>query len=334
MDTHLHSKASDGLWTPAEVVKQAKLRGLKAIALTDHDTTIGVQEALDASVKEGIRVISGIEIDAEYKKKSIKVEDIELLGLNIDLLRIQDFVDKRADSRLKSLEAYVNNFNDYINSKEFGQKNDNMKYHLQNPSELSVDKIISWRNINDKYQNPRPFLSKMDIVNFLLEHFASPSEAIEKAKGGNRVYSGEFKDEYGFLFNEKEIKPSFSEAICAVKNARGFAILAHPGLSKGYNGGMIKEWEREERKWFSEHTEEFTPYHFVKELLIDGLDGVELYFYAGNDKAHAKIQDRINQYFGDMAKKLKIMTTYGSDCHGPKANGPLIGKFGSEKIYL
>ena len=334
MDTHLHSKASDGMWRPSELVQQAKDKGLEVIALTDHDTTFGVEEAVKKGNEIGVRVIPGIEIDAEYQSGDIKVKDIELLGLGINLTAIQPFVDERANDRLESLEAYISAFNKYIGSGKFQQSNQTMKYRLQDVSPLSVNKIISWRNNKDKYENPRPFLSKMDIINYLLEHFAVPSEEVEKAKKGNRTFSGEVKSEYGFLFEGKEKKPSFYEAIEAVRNARGKAILAHPGLSKGYKHGMIKEWEKSESEWFSESVQEFTPYHFVKDLVKHGLDGVELYNYSGSDKPHAEAQAKINQYFRKMAEKLGIIVTYGSDCHGPKGKGPLIGTFGSGKIYL
>jgi predicted metal-dependent phosphoesterase TrpH len=48
MDTHVHSLASDGLWTPSEVVKFAKFKGLKVIAVADQDTNYGLPEAKNA----------------------------------------------------------------------------------------------------------------------------------------------------------------------------------------------------------------------------------------------------------------------------------------------
>ncbi|WP_417046046.1 PHP domain-containing protein, partial [Enterocloster sp.] len=49
VDLHVHSDASDGTFTPTQVVELAKNAGLDAIALTDHDTTAGVDEALEAA---------------------------------------------------------------------------------------------------------------------------------------------------------------------------------------------------------------------------------------------------------------------------------------------
>jgi PHP domain. len=48
VDLHNHTTASDGLLTPSELVRYAKLKGLKAIAITDHDNTDGIDEAVKA----------------------------------------------------------------------------------------------------------------------------------------------------------------------------------------------------------------------------------------------------------------------------------------------
>jgi predicted metal-dependent phosphoesterase TrpH len=61
IDLHCHSTASDGLLPPARVVEAASAAGLAAIALTDHDTTAGLAEALVAGERLGVRVIGGCE---------------------------------------------------------------------------------------------------------------------------------------------------------------------------------------------------------------------------------------------------------------------------------
>lgn len=66
IDLHTHSAASDGSMTPAELVRHAKNCGLAAIAITDHDTTDGVEEALAEAEKSGIEVVPGVEISVDY----------------------------------------------------------------------------------------------------------------------------------------------------------------------------------------------------------------------------------------------------------------------------
>lgn len=66
-DLHTHSAASDGQYTPTELVELAKENGLHILALTDHDTVDGLTEAVCAGERLGVRVIRGIEFSArEY----------------------------------------------------------------------------------------------------------------------------------------------------------------------------------------------------------------------------------------------------------------------------
>lgn len=65
IDLHTHSTASDGTLTPTELVTLAKEVGLDAIALTDHDTLGGVDEAIAASKELGVEVIRGCELSLE-----------------------------------------------------------------------------------------------------------------------------------------------------------------------------------------------------------------------------------------------------------------------------
>jgi len=55
-DLHTHSSASDGQYAPAELVRLAKARGLEVLALTDHDTLSGLEEAIRMGAALGVRV--------------------------------------------------------------------------------------------------------------------------------------------------------------------------------------------------------------------------------------------------------------------------------------
>lgn len=79
VDLHVHSNKSDGSFTPAELVDYAIEKGLRAFALTDHDTTDGIEEALLAAKGKPIEVIPGIEFSSEYEG-----QDIHIVGLYID----------------------------------------------------------------------------------------------------------------------------------------------------------------------------------------------------------------------------------------------------------
>lgn len=103
IDLHVHSTYSDGTFSPAELVKEAVKNGISAFALTDHDTTDGIDEAIDAGGKAGIEVIPGIEISTSYKDK-----EIHIVGLFIDY-KNKEFHDaiyeeiKRRDARNRLL---------------------------------------------------------------------------------------------------------------------------------------------------------------------------------------------------------------------------------------
>ena len=71
-DLHTHSTASDGQYTPSELVRLARDRGIEALALTDHDTLDGLEEAAQAGKALGVRVIPGVELGAkEYRSLHI-----------------------------------------------------------------------------------------------------------------------------------------------------------------------------------------------------------------------------------------------------------------------
>ena len=79
VDLHSHSTASDGSRPPRAVVAAARAAGLSAIALTDHDTMAGVDEATDAGRQLGVRVVPGVELSAIDGEREVHV-----LGLHIE----------------------------------------------------------------------------------------------------------------------------------------------------------------------------------------------------------------------------------------------------------
>jgi len=79
-DLHIHSLHSDGVLTPAALVAMAARKGLLAIALADHDTVAGIDEALSAGACLEVEVIPAIELSVEFRG----LHDIHLLGYCID----------------------------------------------------------------------------------------------------------------------------------------------------------------------------------------------------------------------------------------------------------
>jgi predicted metal-dependent phosphoesterase TrpH len=79
-DLHCHSNISDGTMTPSDLVAHAASRGVKVLALTDHDDLDGLDEARAAAERHGIRFINGVEISVTWRKEVT----IHVVGLNVD----------------------------------------------------------------------------------------------------------------------------------------------------------------------------------------------------------------------------------------------------------
>jgi predicted metal-dependent phosphoesterase TrpH len=109
IDLHTHSRASDGNLSPSELIRAAKARGLTALALIDHDTIDGLEEAREEVVKQGIEFIPGIEFDIGYEPIAVGGE-FHLLGLGIDTIgpgfrdALAEIWRKREDRNLRILE--------------------------------------------------------------------------------------------------------------------------------------------------------------------------------------------------------------------------------------
>jgi len=67
-DLHNHTNASDGEYTPTELVRAARDLGLTAVGVTDHDTLNGLDEALAAGKEVGIRVVPGVEVSLRFRR--------------------------------------------------------------------------------------------------------------------------------------------------------------------------------------------------------------------------------------------------------------------------
>ena len=78
-DLHCHSTASDGVLTPTELVQRAHEQGVNVLALCDHDTVMGIDEAKLEADKLGIELINGVEISTNWEGRGIHI-----VGLNFD----------------------------------------------------------------------------------------------------------------------------------------------------------------------------------------------------------------------------------------------------------
>jgi predicted metal-dependent phosphoesterase TrpH len=109
IDLHTHSDESDGTFTPSEVVRRAAELGLDVVALTDHDTTAGLEEAGEAAREVGVELVPGVEFSAEYEGTSIHVlcywMDVSNEELQTELQRLRDDRFRRGEMMIEKLQA-------------------------------------------------------------------------------------------------------------------------------------------------------------------------------------------------------------------------------------
>ena len=78
IDLHVHTTASDGQYSPSEIIFKAKEKNLTAIAITDHDTIDGLEEGKKAAENAGIKFIPGVELNIKNP-----TGEFHLLGLGL-----------------------------------------------------------------------------------------------------------------------------------------------------------------------------------------------------------------------------------------------------------
>lgn len=166
IDLHVHSTASDGTMSPRQLVELAREKGLKAIAITDHDTASGYHEAALAGEELGIEVVPGIEISTKYGGP------IHILGYGIDpdseeLAPVLNWVVEDRDRRNRkmaklmaddglpvSYEDMQQRFGSVIGRPHFGQIL--VELGLAKSVNDAFDRFIEK---GQKYYMPRSFLS-------------------------------------------------------------------------------------------------------------------------------------------------------------------------------
>jgi hypothetical protein len=99
IDLHTHSSYSDGSFSPGQLVQLAKDKGLRAIALTDHDTVAGLEEAIAAGQELGVEVVPGVEISAQYPPGTMHILGYYLRPSHPELLTALEKLQKARAAR-------------------------------------------------------------------------------------------------------------------------------------------------------------------------------------------------------------------------------------------
>lgn len=109
IDLHVHTLASDGSDAPETVVRKAAAAGLRAVAITDHDTFAGLPEALAAGKTHGVEVVPGVELSTVWGG-----EEVHLLGyyMDTDNAALRALMTRATDERNARNETMVQRLHD------------------------------------------------------------------------------------------------------------------------------------------------------------------------------------------------------------------------------
>ncbi|MBJ6363294.1 PHP domain-containing protein [Paenibacillus sp. GCM10012307] len=193
-DLHAHTTVSDGTRTPAEVVQLAAEKGLAAVAITDHDTMGGVEEALAEGARLNITVVPGIEISTSASGK-----DIHILGY------YADWRDAKWQQRLELLGTGR------------GRRNEQIVEALRKHGiPITMNEVIAAAGrMEGRKSIGRPHIAAVLVGKGVV---STISEAFEQWIGSGKP---------GYA-NLPKVSPF--EAVEWIREAGGTSVIAHPGL--------------------------------------------------------------------------------------------------------
>jgi len=103
IDLHCHSTLSDGLLSPEELVAHAASKGVRVLALTDHDEVGGLARARAAAAEHGITLVNGVEISVTWKKRTLHIVGLRIDANHPELIHTFQQVHAARDMRAKQM---------------------------------------------------------------------------------------------------------------------------------------------------------------------------------------------------------------------------------------
>ncbi len=224
IDLHIHSQSSDGAFTAEEIFKEAKLRNIGFMSITDHDS-IGCQEtALALAEKAGIRYVSGVELNVTFSHPNYrqgKPVSLDFLGYQFDAKNkaLVDKLQQLAEYREERAAKILRNLNVEFEKEEIEQ----LTRHDFEGIQASVDGVLGRPHIAD-------YLVKKGIVQSRQEAF----------------------DKYLVQCNVPKFPLYLEETSKLVRNAGGKIVLAHPNDPHGTSLAKLTESLPEQTKIIEE----------------------------------------------------------------------------------
>ena len=193
VDLHVHSNKSDGTLTPAELVRYAASKGLKAMALTDHDTVEGLDEVLKTAkeTENAPEIVKGVELSTDLDGK-----DIHIVGLFID-------------HKNKGFEDYLSRFI-VLREKRNKDMCDALREGLQ--MDITIEKLTA--------AFPGSVMTRAHFARYMLDRgfIKSMDEAFDRWIGDGKPY----------YIPRNKVTPE--EGVEVILKAGGLPVLAHPIL--------------------------------------------------------------------------------------------------------
>jgi len=205
IDLHIHSNCSDGKLTVEEIVKEAKIRNIGLLSITDHDS-IGCQEkAMVLAKKNGIRYVSGVELNVTFshpKYQNGKSVSLDFLGYQFDVKNkeLKDKLQQIAEYREERAAKILDNINVEFGKEGIGKLTKNDFKEIQD----SVDGVLGRPHIAD-------YLVRKGVVRTRQEAF----------------------DKYLVKCDVSKYSLYIEEASRLVRNAGGKLVFAHPNDPHG-----------------------------------------------------------------------------------------------------
>ena len=276
IDLHVHTTASDGQYTPTDIIGMAAEKNIKIIAITDHDTVAGLEEGKKAAEKAGITLVQGLELNIDGSACNITGE-FHLLGLGFKQI---------SPSLIKITEELVNNR--YLRNKEIIKKIQAAGF------DLTLEEM------------------EADFPNTVLgrPHFAA--ELVKKKIVKTRQLAFDKYLAKGRPWYVNRIGANLDEAIQAIKDSGGHPVIAHP-MSLYLSWGKLPDALQNYYERGIEGLEAFHPGARVTECLrLEELGRKIGYFItAGSDFHGEKI--RSDRKLGYTCGGKKIEDKYWED---------------------
>lgn len=209
IDLHTHTNASDGLLSLEELVLQAEKAGLKALAITDHDTIQNAKRIPEIQPSTSIELIPGIEISV-YDNK-LEYIDLHVVGLFLDT------TNKDLISTLEVLEK---------------QREEQKKRIIEKLNQLGYAITYEQARAKAKGSFGRPHIAKV-LIETYPDEFPTIADVFDKLLDQGKPG---FMDRTAFF--------RLDQAIDLIHNANGVAILAHPDVYKYHKDKLLKDFKR------------------------------------------------------------------------------------------